>query len=47
MRSFNIFQGDPIQIDYITIPGATAVKNFHRAFLAQYGMYIILLMLSW
>ena len=36
MRSFNSYQGDPIHIDYITIPGAT-VKDLHHAFLAEYG----------
>ena len=36
LRSFNGYQGDPIHIDYITIPGAT-VKDLHHAFLAEYG----------
>ena len=36
MRSVNGYQGDPIHIDYITIPGAT-IKDLHHAFLAEYG----------
>lgn len=35
-RSFHGYQGDPIHLDYITIPGAT-VKELHHAFRAEYG----------
>jgi len=36
LRSINGYPGDPIHIEYISIPGAT-IRDLHHAFRAEYG----------